>query len=192
MIHLRKLFDRFKEFAIIINPNKCVFGVPEVLFLGYKVNSESIKPPQERVSAIREMPIPKTVKELRRLLGMINFYRRFLPKAATTQAPLTAYLEKGKKNDKTTIQWNATSLNALNAIKEELSNAALLANPNPTAELSIMVDASDIAIGAVLQQKVEENWQRSNDTAPMIASCLQLILQLNVFGIQLKEDNFIL
>ncbi|CAG9136950.1 unnamed protein product, partial [Plutella xylostella] len=90
--HLRALFQRLQDYGVLINTNKCVFGQPEVTFLGYSVSATGVKPLPEKVKAIQEYPVPKTVKELRRFLGMMNFYRRFLPGAAATQASLNALL----------------------------------------------------------------------------------------------------
>jgi hypothetical protein len=83
--HLRVLFGRLHTYRIVINPTKCVFRVTEVTFLGYKVRvtAEGSRPLAERV-----VHLPQTVSQLRRFLGMLNFYRLFLPHAAAHQAPL--------------------------------------------------------------------------------------------------------
>lgn len=90
--HLHQLFTRMKEYGVLVNTTKCVFGVPEVTFLGYQISEKGTKPLVSKVEAIANFPVPKTVRELRRFLGMINFYRRFLPNAAQIQAPLNALL----------------------------------------------------------------------------------------------------
>jgi hypothetical protein len=58
-----------------------------VTFLGYRISSEGSRPLDERVSHLKACPPPKTVRQLRQFLGMLNFYRRFLPHTAATQAP---------------------------------------------------------------------------------------------------------
>ncbi len=83
---------------------------------------------------------------------MLNFYRRFLPKAAAYQAHLTDYLKGSKKNYKRKIDWNETAINAFEKCKSELSNSSrglliLLVHYNSKATLAVMVDASDTAIG---------------------------------------------
>ena len=67
---------------MVINPTKCQFGVIEITFLGFIVDSKGIRPLPERVEAIDKFSEPTTVKQLRRYLGMFNFYRRFVPGAA--------------------------------------------------------------------------------------------------------------
>jgi hypothetical protein len=86
--HLRALFGRLQTYGIIINPVKRIFRTSEVNFLGYKVSSEGSRPLEDRVTHLQVCPPPKTASQLRRFLGMLNFYRRFLPHAAVTQALL--------------------------------------------------------------------------------------------------------
>ena len=88
--HLQHLFTRLREYGVLLNTSKCVLGQSDVTFLGYSVSTAGTKPLESKVQAIKDFPTPKTVKELRRFLGMINFYRRFVPRAAQIQAPLNA------------------------------------------------------------------------------------------------------
>ena len=67
---------------------KCVFRTAEVTFLGYRVSGESSRQLEEPAADLEACPAPKTVRQLRRFLRLLNFYRRFLPHAATTQAPI--------------------------------------------------------------------------------------------------------
>lgn len=157
--HLRAVLRRLEDNGVTINPSKCIFGQPEVKFLGFTVNKDGIKPPAEKVTAICEYSRPKTIEELRRFLGMINFYREHIPKAASIQAPLHVYLHNVKKRDKTIIEWNEKSSQAFEDCKNALKNAALLAHPAPEAALAIFSDASDQAAGAVLQQHINGLWQ---------------------------------
>ncbi|CAK1584722.1 unnamed protein product [Parnassius mnemosyne] len=104
--HLRTVLQRLEDNGITINPSKCIFGQQEVQFLGFTVIKEGIKPYTEKIRAIIAYAKPKTIEELRRFLGMINFYRKYIPKAAEIQAPLHACLHNTKKKDKTSIRWN--------------------------------------------------------------------------------------
>lgn len=97
--HLRILFERLTKYGVVINPAKCVFGVNELTFLGYTVNASGISPMQERVEAVSKFPLPETIKSLRRYLGMFNFYRRFVPLAATILHSMNALLAGAKKGN---------------------------------------------------------------------------------------------
>ncbi|XP_077528399.1 uncharacterized protein LOC144140084 [Haemaphysalis longicornis] len=86
--HLRQLFQRFDEHGLIINVPKSTLGTPVVTFLGHEISSEGTRPLPDRILALQNYALLATVKDLCRFLGMFNFYRRFVPKAATYQAPL--------------------------------------------------------------------------------------------------------
>lgn len=156
--HLRILFERLQRYGLIINPNKCCFGASAVHFLGYLVSEKGTEPLPDKVAAIREYPKPTTAKEVRQFLGMLNFYRRFLPRAAKTQAPINDLL-KGNLKKKDLVTWNDRADAAFVQCKEELATATLLVHPRLGAELSLVCDASDFSIGAVLQQRAGDHWE---------------------------------
>lgn len=156
--HLRQLFTRMKDYGILINTAKCVFGATEVTFLGYHISQHGTKPLDSKVQAIKEFPVPKTAKQLRRFLGMINFYRRFIPQAAQIQAPLNALLA-GSIKASDPVHIVGDSLKAFEDCKESLCNAALLAHPDESCKLGLVTDASDFAIGGALQQLRDGNWE---------------------------------
>ena len=156
--NLRVLFQRLDEYRVVINLAKSEFGVSEIKFLGYTVTAEGIKPLAERVDAIVKVPLPATVKVLRRYLGMINFYRRFIPGEAKILQPLNDLL-KGTTKCNASIEWSEQAKNSFRESKRALANATMLAHPIPGAPVSLTVDASDYAIGAILQQRVNYTWQ---------------------------------
>lgn len=131
----------------------------EIKFLGYMVSGEGTRPLPERVKAIQEYRRPDTVRNLRRYLGMINFYRRFLPRAAETLAPLNDLLV-GNTRGRTPVAWIPRAQRAFEASRESLAQAALLAHPRIDAELALFTDASDHSVGATIQQRgKEDGWE---------------------------------
>jgi hypothetical protein len=157
--HLRALFNQLQRYGIIINPAKCVFRAPEVTFLGHKLSAEGSQPLEERVTHLQDCPHPKTTSQLRRFLGMVNFYRRFVPHAAAIQAPLHDVLSGPRVKGSHPITWTPEILKAFEECKASLSRATLLANPDPFALLALVTDASTSAMGAVLQQRAKNTWQ---------------------------------
>nr|VZI16988.1 unnamed protein product [Spirometra erinaceieuropaei] len=149
-IHLRQLFERLDSYGVIINAAKCEFGVPSLIFLGHEVNSNGIKPVPEKVSAISTFPVPTTISQLRRFLGMVNYYHRFLPHGATILQPLNSLLTHSKK----TLVMTEEAVRSFNDVKAALADATLLAHPRSDAQLTLMTDASSTAVGASLQQTV--------------------------------------
>ena len=151
--HLQEVFQRFKHYGLILNIDKCSFAKSEIKFLGHLVNENGVAPLPDKVSAIRDFKPPKTVKGLRKFLGMLNFYRRFLPHVSELLKPLYALLT-GKVTSRKTITLSDVEIQAFEASKTCLSNACMLAFPTLNADTQIISDASNAAAGAVLQQTV--------------------------------------
>jgi len=148
--HLRTLLPQLRIIDILLNPSKYVFRVPEISFLGYKISSLGSQPLPERVTNLQACPPPKTVCQLRRFLGMLNFYRRFLPHAATIQTTLHDALSCPKVKGSHPVTWEDALVAAFNVCKARLSQVALLVHPHPTAPLAFVTDASTNAMCAVI------------------------------------------
>ena len=157
--HLREVFKILSDNGMIVNRAKCVLGKESLDFLGYRVDSTGISPLPERVEAIRATAPPTTITELQRFNGMINYYRRWIPKAAGHMYHLFDALKGRKKGSPKTIEWTADRQNSFDAVKEALAQATLLHHPRPGAELAVTTDASNQAIGGVLEQKGPDGWE---------------------------------
>ena len=155
--HLRQVFQRLSEHGIIINPSKCRFGAAELEFLGHTLSAQGIKPSKEKVRAITDFPRPTSLQKLREFLGLVNFHHRFIPHFASILGPLNNLLTTPQGNDRT-LEWTEAAITAFNTIKDALASATLLTHPKPFAPTCIMTDASDAAVGAVLQQLIDGNW----------------------------------
>ena len=143
---------------------KCIFGTEELSFLGHKVSTLGVQPLPDRVDAIQTFPRPQTIKGLREFLGLFNWYRRFVPHAANILQPLHLLLEapksgKGLPHRLSQIVWTDKAITAFNDSKNALSAATLLVHPQQLAATALTVDASDIAVGAVLEQLIEGMWK---------------------------------
>ena len=153
--HLRLVFDRLRKYGIIINAQKCVFGAASVQFLGHLVDKNGIHPLPGKVQAITDFPQPTSRRQLRTFLGLINFYHRFIPRCAKILGPLNTLLASPTE----CLTWDNASLHAFTTIKEALATATLLVHPKPNALTGVMTDASNTAVGAVLQQYINGQWQ---------------------------------
>ena len=116
-----------------------------------------IRPLEEKVEVVREFPLPNTQRKLRTFLGLVNFYHRFIPNGATILQPLHSLLKRTKRPSDAP-EWTEVTVAAFNNIKHALANASLLVHPTADAPTSVMTDASDIAVGAVLQQHINGQW----------------------------------
>ena len=156
--HLRQLFARLAAYGLVINPEKCEFGKSELNFLGHHISKDGILPLKEKVQVILDFPLPQSAKKLREFLGLVNFYHRFIKNCATLQTPLISLLTQADKL-KSPLQWTEELITDFNNLKQALAEVALLSHWHPSAETSLIVDASDVAVGAVLQQKIGSQWQ---------------------------------
>jgi hypothetical protein len=112
--HIRTLFAILAANGLALNLEKCVFAVPELDFLGHRISAAGVTPLRDNVQVILDFPKPTDGKSLQRFLGMINFYRRFLPGAAGTLRPLTAALSG---NPKTLLWFRSLSFQSMISVK---------------------------------------------------------------------------
>lgn len=103
-------------------------------------------------------PQLSTQRKLREFLGLVNFYHRFLSHCAELMQPLHALLSAPRDKAKK-LSWNEQALTAFHTVKDALANATLLSYPKADAPTCLMTDASDVAVGAVLQQSIDGMWQ---------------------------------
>ena len=151
--HFRELFRRLAAHDLVVSPGKCQFGQKHIEFLGHRVSKDGVVPLPAKVAAVSEYPAPTTQDEMRRFLGMVNFYNRFVPNAARIMKPL--YEATAAKKPKQ-IEWNDELNSAFNEAKTALARATILRHPRLGAEIAMSADASGEAVGAVLQQRERE------------------------------------
>ena len=130
---------------------------------GYKVNA-AISPLQKHVVALQQLPPPLDLKQLQRFLGMINFYRRFLPGIASILQPLSDLL----RGNPQTLLWSEAAAASFVAAKEALLGCTLLAHRLPNTVISLAVDASDMHVGGALQQLAATSWAQAFLVAPVV------------------------
>ena len=153
--HLRQLFRALRRFGLVVNASKCVFGVREIDFLGHHVSAQGVRPLPAKVEAVRRFERPRSVKALQRFLGLVNFYRRFLPNIAATMRPLTDALAGAPRQ----LTWTDDMTTAFELTKRRLASAALLFHPVSGADLQINTDASTKAIAGAIHQVVNGRLQ---------------------------------
>jgi hypothetical protein len=158
--HLHQVFQRLQQFGLVINLEKCVFAVEAFEFLGHLVSAKGARPLTSYVEAVEKRPPPSTVKELQVFLGLINFYRRFLPGVAVTLRPLTDAL-RGNRPAGERLDWSPEMEAGFVGAKAALSKGTWLGHPDPASQLALHVDASSSHMGAALHQqpKGSVDWQ---------------------------------
>lgn len=155
--HLHQIFTRFNEYGVVINADKCQFGADTLEILGHVIDANGITPIRDKISAVRDYPTPSSTRQLRSFLGLVNFYRRFIPDCANLCHPLTDLLRKGTKK----FHFPEAAKSAFESVKARLSEATSLTHlsTDPAAQLMLTTDASQEAVGAVLQQRLNGETQ---------------------------------
>ena len=105
---LRKVLDRLRAINMKVKISKCKFLYTKITLLGFVVNSQRISPDPSKVESVVKMPKPDTVKKMPSFLGMVNFYRRFVPRLAYIAKPLYEMTKLGKQS----LWWNKEQIKA--------------------------------------------------------------------------------
>ena len=148
---LNQTLSLLEKAGLKVSLEKCMFAQNSIKYLGHVVSEDGIQVDPEKVEAVKEMQEPKTVKQVRRFIGMSSYYRRFVPNFSTIAAPLT---ELTRKNTK--FVWTQKHQEAFEKLKTSLINTPILCYPDYSKMFQIHCDASDIALGSVLMQKDED------------------------------------
>jgi RNase H-like domain found in reverse transcriptase/Integrase zinc binding domain/Reverse transcriptase (RNA-dependent DNA polymerase) len=149
--HLDKLdavLQRLQQAGLKVNAKKSFFGKDELEYLGYMITRTSIEPVPKKVKAILAINEPKTVRDVRRFVGMVNYYRDFWIRRSEILAPLTKLCSKTTK-----WEWGQEQKDAFELMKRQMAREVQLSYPNFNEEFEIHTDASDTQLGAVISQK---------------------------------------
>ena len=148
--HLKRVQEVLRciqQAGLKLKPKKCQLFQQEVTFLGHVVNKDGVKPNPENVSKILNWPIPRNVTEVRQILGMASYYRKFVKDFAAIARPLIQLTKKDIP-----FEWTDDCDTSFSKIKECLTGPDIMAFPMTNEEFILDTDASNYSIGAVLSQ----------------------------------------
>ncbi|XP_039307927.1 uncharacterized protein K02A2.6-like [Solenopsis invicta] len=145
---LHKVIDRAREIDVKFNKEKVQYRKTEVKYMGHIFNREGMRIDKDRIRAIDELKTPTCKKELQRLLGLVNYVRKFIPKLGEIASPICDLLRKDVE-----FQWLEAHDKALSTIKSEINKNTVLMNFDPTKQITIQTDASLNGIGCCLMQE---------------------------------------
>ena len=143
---MKKLLENVVK-NVKFNPDKLQYKVKEVKYMGNIISESGLKPDSEKVRAILDMPLPKSKEELRRFLGMVNFFSKFMPSQSSITDPLRQLLKKGS-----VWFWSHEHAAAGEQLKQILSCQPVLKFFDPAKPVKLQVDASKSGLGACLLQ----------------------------------------
>ena len=153
--HIQTIFDRLRQHGLKLKLKKCAFFQEETGYLGFVINKDGVKPDPGKVKAIRSLPEPRNVREVRGFIGMCSYYRRFIPNFSKIAEPLINLTKKYAR-----FKWNSDCQAAFDYLKESLSVVPLLAYPDTNKPYVLYTDASNNCIGACLTQQTDENEEK--------------------------------
>ena len=148
LTHMRQLFQRLREADLKLNREKCNFFKSNIQYLGHLISGEGIEPLPEKLESIKEMPPPTTQKEVKQFLGLIGYYRKFVPRFADIARPLTNLTQLDQL-----FEWSDKCQTSFELLKEVLIKEPILRFPDPNKPYTLYTDASKYAWSCVLMQQ---------------------------------------
>ena len=145
--HLRWALEQLRKAKLFGRLHKCEFLKDQVDYLGFEVSPRGIQASPDKVRAIIEWPKPKSVHDVRSFLGLASYYRRFVRGFSEMARPLTAMTRAGVE-----WEWSTAQHQAFNRLKLALTTAPVLKLPDFERQFVVTTDASDAAVGAILEQ----------------------------------------
>ena len=148
--HLSIIFGKLRQHNLKLKLKKCSFLKIETNYLGFVISENGIKPDEKKVEAIRSLPVPTCVREVRSFIGMCSYYRRFIPNFSQKAEPIVALTRKYAH-----YKWSEAHQRAFDYLKDSLTAVPLLVYPDSNKPYVLYTDASDTCIGACLTQECE-------------------------------------
>src|SRR5437868_13581257 len=149
------VFSALERAGLTLNKAKIKFDLPEIKYVGMILTADGIKPNPDKVKSILELEPPQSISDIRQLMGMVNWFNKFIPDLASIAKPI--YDLTSPKNE---YKWDENCELAFNEIKFQLSNMVMKAYPDFDKEFIIECDASAIGYGAKLYQMTDDNKEK--------------------------------
>ena len=145
MEHLEEIFTRLRAAGLKLKLEKCCFFKKHIQYLGHLISAEGIQPLREKLESIARMPVPKKPKEVKQFLGLVGYYRKFIPRFADISRVLTHLTKKDVE-----FKWTAECENCFKILKEFLQQTPILKYPDPQGNYTLYTDASKYAYAGIL------------------------------------------
>ncbi|GJT72139.1 hypothetical protein Tco_1031425 [Tanacetum coccineum] len=148
--HLKTILELLKKEELYAKFFKCEFWIHTVKFLGHVIDSSGIHVDPTKIEAVKNWASPTTPSEIRRFLGLANYYRRFIEGFSKIAKPMTELTQTDRKFD-----WGEEQETAFQLLKQKLCAAPILALPEGSDDFVVYCDASIKGLGAVLMQRMK-------------------------------------
>lgn len=144
---LRQFLGTCEQHNVKLNKEKLELAKSSIIFMGHVISDKGVSMDPEKGKAVRDFPAPKSVPELRRFLGMVQYLARYIPKLSDMIHALQNLTKKG-----VIFTWSTTQQAAFDAVKNAIDESSQLAIFDPNKELHLENDASEYGLGSVLTQ----------------------------------------
>ena len=150
LLAVREILQIFRSNSLRARPKKSVIGYPAITLLGHYVGGGLLKPMPENVEKIINIKVPKSKTQVRSIIGLVNYYSKFLPNLAISLKPLYKLTEKGSPDK---IVWSGECQCAIQDIQTKINNNPVLILPDVSKTFFVQTDASGQGLGAALLQR---------------------------------------
>ena len=147
LCHVRTLFEHLCQADLKLTKRKCNFLKAHMQYLGHYISGQGLEPIPEKLESLQQMPPPTDLTEVRRFLGFVGYYRKFIPKYSDIACPLKNLFRKG-----TPFEWSKACQAAFEMLKEYLLKEPILKYPKPDQPYILYTDTSKYAWAGVLTQ----------------------------------------
>ena len=148
--HLEEIFIRLKAAGLKLKLEKCCFFKKHIQYLGHLISANGIQPLPAKLESIAKMPVPKNPKEVKQFLGLVGYYRKFIPRFTDISRVLTHLTKKDWE-----FKWTPECENCFQILKDFLKQAAILKYPDPQQSYTLYTDASKYAYAGILTQNCD-------------------------------------
>ena len=152
---VEEVLRRLEENNLYVKPEKCVWKVRKVPFLGVVMGEGRVEMEEEKVAGILRWPTPQYVRDVRKFLGLANYYRRFVKDFAKVALPMNKLTRKDEK-----WRWEEQQQKAFKRLKGIFTTRPVLATPDLDKEFRVEADTSNFATGGVLSVKCKADLWR--------------------------------
>lgn len=167
-----RVLEKLGSLEVKVNALKCEWFVTDVEFLGHTIGRSGLRKSERFIEKVREFPRPKTVKDLKGFLGLVEFQRKFIKGCSVLTKPLNAWTSKHKK---TQIVWTEEMMQAFDNLRQRAAQDVELAYPDycpDSLPLEVWTDASNYGIGGMLTQIQEKNGQQARRVIGYVSKAL--------------------
>jgi len=148
---VEEVLKRLEDNDLFVKLKKCVWKVREVGFLGVIIGKDGVRIEKEKVQGVIEWPVPRSVKDVQKFLGLANYYRQFVKDFTKIAKPLHEIMRKETK-----WNWRERQQKAFEELKKRFMMEPVLVTPYLDREMRVEADVSDFVTGGVLSMKCKD------------------------------------